>query len=669
MSFLQSWLLLGLPLALLPIIIHLINQWRFQTKHWGAMMFLLAANRMDRGYAKIRQWLILAMRVLAIAGLIFAISRPLASGLLGWSSGGKPDTTIILIDRSPSMQERSAGTETKLATGLRQMGSALGTLGSDRWLLVESGLSKPREFASLESLIDSPETSAASSTADLPKMLQATAEYLQTNRPGPTEVWICSDLRASDWKADAGGWNAIRDAFQQFPQSVRFSLLAYPSEDSSNIAVRVSDVRKLKTPEGNSVQLSIHVNGDVPIDGKRTVALQIELDGARTELAIEMVGRQYDLRNHIVPIGSAVQRGWGRVSIPADANNADNEFYFIFDDAPPRKTVLVTDAPPATRALEIAAGIAPDANTTATVEVTAPEQFDSLALDGASLLLWHAPLPSSQLAGAISEYVQRGGQVIFFPPDSLASGMTQVAGSAYAGVRWTKWESHDDKLMVENWRSDQDLLAATRSGAALPVGQLSILGHAKLEGEVSKLATLTGGDPLIARIPTDKGGVYFCSASPSATNSTLATNGVVLFAAIQRAIERGSAALGNAIWRAAGEIEDSTESWRRVAGGNETFSTEFGFQSGIYESTDRLWAVNRPLGEDEVTIVGATEVERLFDGLDFTRVDDEAGNLTSIVREVWRAFLITMIVAMLVEAVLCLPRRATRQSPSKSLAG
>ena len=36
-------------LAALPIIIHLINQRRFQTVHWGAMMFLFNARRMSRG--------------------------------------------------------------------------------------------------------------------------------------------------------------------------------------------------------------------------------------------------------------------------------------------------------------------------------------------------------------------------------------------------------------------------------------------------------------------------------------------------------------------------------------------------------------------------------------------------------------------------------------------
>jgi len=42
--------------------------------------------------------------------------------------------------------------------------------------------------------------------------------------------------------------------------------------------------------------------------------------------------------------------------------------------------------------------------------------------------------------------------------------------------------------------------------------------------------------------------------------------------------------------------------------------------------------------------------------LPFSRVDDSAGSLTNIVREVWRLFLISMIIALLVEAVLCMPR-------------
>src|SRR6185312_12441649 len=115
MTFLQPWLLWGLPLIALPIVIHLINQRRFQTIQWAAMMFLLAAHRMARGYSRLRQLLIMMFRMLAITGLLFAIARPLASGWLGFAAGGQADTTIILLDRSPSMQQRGAGTgESKL---------------------------------------------------------------------------------------------------------------------------------------------------------------------------------------------------------------------------------------------------------------------------------------------------------------------------------------------------------------------------------------------------------------------------------------------------------------------------------------------------------------------------------------------------------------------------
>ena len=59
-------------------------------------------------------------------------------------------------------------------------------------------------------------------------MLQAARDYIQANKSGRTEIWICSDLRENDWNADSGRWQALRDAFLEFPQGVRFHLLAYP---------------------------------------------------------------------------------------------------------------------------------------------------------------------------------------------------------------------------------------------------------------------------------------------------------------------------------------------------------------------------------------------------------------------------------------------------------
>jgi hypothetical protein len=50
----------------------------------------------------------------------------------------------------------------------------------------------------------------------------------------------------------------------------------------------------------------------------------------------------------------------------------------------------------------------------------------------------------------------------------------------------------------------------------------------------------------------------------------------------------------------------------------------------------------------------------LFRGLNFVRVDEQAGHLNSLVQEIWRLFLLTMLVALVLEAALCLPKLARR---------
>ena len=674
MSFLQPWMLWMIPLIALPVIIHLINQWRYQTKKWGAMMFLLKANQMARGYAKLRQWLILAARTLVVAGLIFAVARPLASGVLSWGAGGSADTTILLLDRSPSMQQVGDAGVSKLDTGRRQLADTLRTLGSSRWVLIDSTTMKPESFQSIDALVDSPGMQGASATADIPGMLQATVDYLKNNQPGATEVWLCSDLRAPDWNADSANWPAIREAFSTLPQSVRFHLLAYPESTTSNIALRVFDVRRQKDRDGNAVYLSMRLSRTDNNESAITVPVEIEIDGARSTLEVEVGGQQVELRDHRVALSGNQEKGWGRVAIPSDANESDNEFFFVFDDPPQRRIVLVAEEQTATKALQIAAEISPDGKSNANVEFVTPSQLDSLVLDDAALLVWQTDLPDKNTSGAVKAYVEGGGQVIFFPPNSLIGGMRR--DDEFMGCKWTEWtraEDDEQKVMVENWRGDQDLLAATRSGAGLPVGQLEIKGFGQIEGNVSQLATMTGGKPLLARVPTDKGGVYFCTASTSDDRSTFASNGIVLYVVIQRAITQGLSALGATTQRVAGEVAEPTDGWRLVAGPRETLSSEYAYHSGVYrsgEEADAQWlAVNRSDREDQRDTIEDAQLNNLFSGLNFTRVDDSAGSLSGIVREIWRLFLYLMIAAMLLEALLCIPRRAAARRAQSSLAG
>jgi len=655
MSFLQPFLLAGLPLVALPLVIHLINQRRYQTVRWAAMMFLLAASRMSRGYARLRQWLIMAFRMAAIAALIFAVSRPLAGGWLGVTAGGRPDTTIVLLDRSPSMQQTGAGADaSKLETGRRQLARALKTVGSGRWVLIEGGANRPRQMESADALLNAPGAGPVSAPSDVPGMLEAARDYVRDNKPGRTEVWILSDVRQNDWNPESGRWRSLRDAFLEFPQGVRFHLLAYPRAAPGNLSVRVTDVRRRKTGGDAELLVSLRLAREGAAAGRQSVPVQFEIGGARSELTVEMDGPRFELKDHRIPLERGRQRGYGKVSVPADENPADNEFYFAFDQPAPRKAVVVADDPQAARPLQLAAEISPDPSVPCSAEVVPADQLGPVDWDSVSLLLWQAPLPEGDAAKLVKAFLDRDGRAVFFPPRA-------PGGVEFLGERWTGWSAGGADRPVESWRGDQDLLANTRSGAALPVGQLRVRRSCGLAGEFTPLATLRGGAPLLARVATTAGGAYFCATTPSAADSSLSSNGVVLYALVQRALAAGAAALEGTRQVAAGEAPrrgDDPANWKRLAGGDEAVSTDYPLHRGVYASGDRLLAVNRPAAEDSAPVLADGRVAGLFRGLDFARVDDREGNLASLIQEVWRAFLACMMVAMVVEAGLCLPRPA-----------
>ena len=104
MTFLQPYILWALPLILLPVVIHFLNRMRHRPQYWAAMRFLLAATRSSVSNTKLKQFLILLFRVMAVAMLIFFIARPLAGGWLGWALSPAPDAIVILLDRSASME-------------------------------------------------------------------------------------------------------------------------------------------------------------------------------------------------------------------------------------------------------------------------------------------------------------------------------------------------------------------------------------------------------------------------------------------------------------------------------------------------------------------------------------------------------------------------------------
>ena len=428
-----------------------------------------------------------------------------------------------------------------------------------------------------------------------------------------------------------------------------------------------------------------------------TVPVEFQIEGARSEVNVEIVGPQYELKDYRIALEGKRERGWGRISIPADANPADNDFYFVFDKPAPRNAIIVSEDPQAAWPLVLAASISPDPAFACAAEVVPPEQLAGAAWEKTSLLIWQAPLPQDSSAKLVQAFVDRGGQVLFLPPRATgaqgAGSVEQGAGSreqgaggvlaqrveearhpsssllaapAFLGTRWGEWVEGNnvngtEETSIETWRSDQDLLAHTLSGQSLPVGDLKVKRYCKLSGKFTTLAALARGARCWPEFPRSTAASISWPRRRQRPTLRWRPDAVVLYAAVQRAMASGATVLGNTRNLIAGRPPAGLpQTWQRLAGDENALSTDYAFCPGVYQAGDRLLAVNRTAAEDQAAVLDDERAAGLFRRLPFdmvigARVDDTAGGSKALVQEIWRMFLLAMMVAMVCEAALCLP--------------
>ena len=128
---------------------------------------------------------------------------------------------------------------------------------------------------------------------------------------------------------------------------------------------------------------------------------------------------------------------------------------------------MVAEEAAAGRVLELAASIPPSKELVARAESVPRAGLATAPWAEAAALIWQGPLPAGDEAKLVDEFVARGGQAIFFPPEA-------TDGTTFAGVAWGEWLTHSQPLRPEQWRSDEDILANTLASGALPVGELEV---------------------------------------------------------------------------------------------------------------------------------------------------------------------------------------------------
>ena len=192
-SFLQPWVLLGLPLAALPLLFHLVQRRDPPSVVFPAVRYLRQVSEEHQRRLRIRHLLLLLVRTALILLLVFAAANPTARG--GAASSHTPTALVVVLDNSPS-SGAIAGGATVLA-GLKTAARHIlerATAADAVWLMTSDGLARRGLPAELRAALDSvvPE----GRRLDLGEAVRQASVVLEgDSRPGG--IVVVSDFQAT----------------------------------------------------------------------------------------------------------------------------------------------------------------------------------------------------------------------------------------------------------------------------------------------------------------------------------------------------------------------------------------------------------------------------------------------------------------------------------------
>ncbi len=672
MTFLQPFILFGLPLMLLPILIHLLNRLRHRPQPWGAMQFLLAAARSSVNRARLRQFLILLFRVLAVLALVLFLARPLVGSWLGWAVSTAPDVILLLADRSASMEHRSGtGTASKREETLRLMAESAGEFEEmSHLILIDSAARQPQTLTDAKSLLKHPLTTATDAAADIPAMLQSALSWLAENQAGNAEIWIGSDMQPSNWQAEDARWPSLVEKLQALPQTVKIRLLAMTA-NAAQTDVSLSLHEQTRRVRGGSREGVFSLDIDRSAESATPLPIEQNLDGVSTELALASQVSKQRWR-HRVNLGPPDAAGWGFFSTPPDANNRNNTAYFVYGQAgKPQATVIAAD-PAAGSVLQIAAG---NYQTDPPQPAALRPSWNAAAENwqDQTLLIWQHELPAGNLAAAIETFAREGGAVLFLPPANPKNATK--SNNPFRSIRWGTIEktaatesTANTSFQIGRWDQISGPLADTEEGLSLPLDLLDIRQRRNLTGyagaATSLAASFRDGSPLLLRMPIGRGAVWFLTTLPHPDWSSL-TDGNILIPLLQRLLQDGMRRQEETMAAIAGEHNPAIESiaWIPIAGPK---NADFRWHAGIYQANKpsnntakagnvtRL-AINRNPLEDESGQLAPETTRRLFGKLPLAMLQEKSRQNEPLQGEAWRLFLLGMLTFLLIEGCLTLP--------------
>ncbi len=268
MSFLSSLFLWGLPLASVPVIVHLLNRRRRHVLQWGAMQFLLEAVPRRRRIWRLDDLLLMLLRTAAVAAFVLALARPLLRS--SWFGGG-PRDVILVLDTSLStsqtvgevslfdkQSERADELIDRLAEG--DVVRVLLASTTPEWLAPVGIPISAESKRELRSRLAKLKPTLAS--ADMMRCVQEAADADAADEKATRVITVLTDGKSYGWRAQAGhAWRGLAQKLHAMPTRAVVNVVSVQDPDSAaaNLSLQSVVASRAIAGAGETVALTAAV--------------------------------------------------------------------------------------------------------------------------------------------------------------------------------------------------------------------------------------------------------------------------------------------------------------------------------------------------------------------------------------------------------------------------
>ena len=285
--FLNPWMLFGAAAIASPILIHLLNKRRFKIVEWAAMDFLFQADKKNRRRVQLENFILLALRCLAMLLVALMLARPfLPSSLTNVIQQSQKVERVLLIDDSMS-QTVPRGNSTAFDDTKNSVKELIARFAesnkTEDWLTVmvtsdpENPIlaNEPLTMATLATLSESvDQLTCVDRSVEYSSSLDRVSRYLTGQREaGGRALYVFSDLRQRDWNVEADSETAPNRLLASIGDAVEGCFVVDTGDDNDQ-NLSVVSVRPLEFPIAGKVipfEVVVKNNGDQDVQQVRVL--------------------------------------------------------------------------------------------------------------------------------------------------------------------------------------------------------------------------------------------------------------------------------------------------------------------------------------------------------------------------------------------------------------